>query len=352
MPAPDEPGGISARPQSGGTQWGGAEVAEQIVPGAVAPIGEPPTGLAPPDAIPAALATGPEGGEVITTGSLIRQIVRVFAENKLAVIGLGVIVFMLLFCFIGPLLYKTNQVNGQQALLQSTQNASPTGSNLLGTDQQGFDMLGRLMFGGKNSLIVGFAAAAVSVLWGVVYGAVSGFFGGWVDALMMRLVDILLSIPVLFLTIALAVIFRPSLGLLILVIGFVSWLITARLVRGETLTLRVREFVQAVRVMGGRNMRIVLRHIVPNTVGTIVVNATFQVADAILLLAALGFVGLGVPLPQTDWGSMLSNGVTYAINGYWWEIYPAGVCIVLVVVSFNFIGDALRDALEVRLQRR
>jgi peptide/nickel transport system permease protein len=157
---------------------------------------------------------------------------------------------------------------------------------------------------------------------------------------------------VLFLTIALAVIFRPSLGLLILVIGFVSWLITARLVRGETLTLRVREFVQAVRVMGGRNMRIVLRHIVPNTVGTIVVNATFQVADAILLLAALGFVGLGVPLPQTDWGSMLSNGVTYAINGYWWEIYPAGVCIVLVVVSFNFIGDALRDALEVRLQRR
>jgi peptide/nickel transport system permease protein len=123
-------------------------------------------------------------------------------------------------------------------------------------------------------------------------------------------------------------------------------------VRGETLSLRVREFVQAVRVMGGGGTRIVLRHIIPNTIGTIIVNATFQVADAILLLAALGFIGLGVPSPQTDWGSMLSNGVSYAFDGYWWEIYPTGVAIVLVVVAFNFVGDALRDAFEVRLQRR
>lgn len=294
----------------------------------------------------------PEGGEVVSGGGLFRQIARVFLENRLAVVGLGVLVFMILFCFVGPLIYHTNQVNAQEALLNSTQNASPSGSNLLGTDQSSFDELGRLMFGGRNSLIVGFAAAAVSVLWGVLYGAVSGFMGGWVDAVMMRIVDVLLSVPILFLTIALAVIFKPSLGLLIMIIGFVSWLITARLVRGETLSLRVREYVQAVRVMGGSRKRIVLRHIIPNTVGTIVVNATFQVADAILLLAALGFVGLGVPLPQTDWGSMLSNGVNYALNGYWWEIYPAGLCIVLVVVALNFIGDALRDSLEVRLQRR
>ncbi len=312
-----------------------------------------------PGAVVAAEAAGtgqrvllPEGGEIVTAGSLLRQIVRVFAENKLAVIGLVWIVFMILFCFIGPLIYSTNQTNAESALLNSVQNSSPSGSHLFGTDQSGFDELGRLMFGGRNSLIVGFAAAAVSVIWGVLYGAVSGFIGGWVDAVMMRIVDILLSIPVLFLTVALAVIFHPSLGLLILVIGFVSWLITARLVRGETLTLRVREYVQAVRVMGGSRRRIILRHIIPNTVGTIVVNATFQVADAILLLAALGFVGLGVPLPQTDWGSMLSDGVTYALNGYWWEVYPVGLCIVLVVVAFNFMGDALRDSLEVRLQRR
>jgi peptide/nickel transport system permease protein len=138
----------------------------------------------------------------------------------------------------------------------------------------------------------------------------------------------------------------------IFVIAFVSWLIPARLVRGQSLTLRTREYVQAVLVMGGRRSRIVVRHIIPNTISTIIVNATFNVADAILLLAALGFIGLGVPPPQTDWGSMLSNGVNYALDGYWWEIYPAGLCIVLVVVAINFIGDALRDAFEVRLQQR
>ena len=141
--------------------------------------------------------------------------------------------------------------------------------------------------------------------------------------------------------------------LLILVIAFVSWLVPARLVRGETLTLRVREYVQAVRVMGGSRRRIVLRHILPNAIGTIIVNATFQVADAILSPGPARVSSVsGCQPPQTDWGSMLSNGVNYAISGYWWEIYPAGVAIVLVVVAFNFIGDALRDSLEVRLQQR
>jgi peptide/nickel transport system permease protein len=159
-------------------------------------------------------------------------------------------------------------------------------------------------------------------------------------------------VPLIFLVIALVVIFRPSLALLIYVLGLTGWLTPARLVRGETLTLRVREYVMAVRVMGGTNRRIVLRHIIPNTIGTIVVNATFQVADAILLLAALGFIGLGVPSPRTDWGGMLANGVNFALDGFWWEIYPTGIAIVLVVVAFNFVGDALRDAFEVRLQRR
>jgi peptide/nickel transport system permease protein len=192
----------------------------------------------------------------------------------------------------------------------------------------------------------------VASIFGALYGAISGFAGSWVDAFMMRVVDAFLSIPVLFLAIVLAVVFRPSLIVFIFVIAFVSWLIPARLIRGEALSLRQREYVQAVRVMGGSRTRIVGRHIIPNSIGTIIVNATFNIADAILLLAALGFIGLGVPSPQTDWGSMLSNGVNYALDGYWWEIYPAGLCIVLVVVAFNFIGDALRDALEVRLQRR
>ncbi|MCX6513061.1 MAG: ABC transporter permease, partial [Actinobacteria bacterium] len=137
-----------------------------------------------------------------------------------------------------------------------------------------------------------------------------------------------------------------------IVIAAVSWLVPARLIRAETLSLRTREYVQAARAMGGSRSRIIGRHLIPNSVGTIVVFATFDVADSILLLASLGFLGLGVPAPQTDWGTMLSNGVDVAANGYWWEIYPVGLCIVLVVVALNYIGDALRDALEVRLQRR
>ncbi|MDX6563792.1 MAG: peptide/nickel transport system permease protein [Gaiellales bacterium] len=294
----------------------------------------------------------PAGGEGTSVGGIGSVVLHVFAENRLAVVGAGIIGFMVLFCFLGPVVYSTNQSSTQDALLFSTQNAPPGSGHLLGTDTAGFDVLGRIMYGGKISLEVGFAAAAIATVIGVLFGAISGFFGGWVDALMMRIVDVLLSVPILFLVIVLAVIFHPSLTILILVIGLTAWLVPARLVRGETLSLRVREYVLAVRVMGGSNARIVLRHIIPNTIGTIIVNATFQVADAILLLAALGFIGLGVPAPKTDWGSMLADGVNSALNGYWWQIYPAGVAIVLVVVAFNFVGDALRDAFEVRLQRR
>jgi peptide/nickel transport system permease protein len=208
------------------------------------------------------------------------------------------------------------------------------------------------MIAGQSSLEVGLAAAAVATIVGVVYGAIAGFVGGWLDAVMMRFVDTLLSIPGLLLLIVFSVLFRPGKDVLILIIGGLAWLYPARLVRGETLTLRTREYVQAVRVMGGSGRRIIYRHIIPNAVGTIVVNATFQVADAILALAALSFLQLGIQLPQTDWGQMLSGGTTYAESGYWWLILPAGLCIVLVVVAFNFVGDALRDSLEVRLQQR
>jgi peptide/nickel transport system permease protein len=299
-------------------------------------------------------APEPAGGEAQQAlgGGLTRQLARTFIENRLAVVGLGIIVLAILFCWLGPVFYHTNQTDAQAALLHSVQDAPPGGAHPLGTDDTGFDILGRIMYGGQISLEVGFAAAGIATLLGVLVGAVSGFFGGIVDTVLMRFVDILLSVPILYLLIVLAVIFHRSEKILILVIGFTAWLVPARLVRGETLSLRVREFVQAVRVMGGGGGRIVLRHIIPNTIGTIIVNATFQVADAILLLAALGFLGLGVPAPQTDWGTMLFNGVNYAYAGYWWQIYPTGAAIVLVVVAFNFVGDALRDAFEVRLQRR
>jgi peptide/nickel transport system permease protein len=280
--------------------------------------------------------------------SPLKLSLQVFLQNKLAILGLVTIVVMICFCFLGPFFYHTDQVSTNILAI----NLAPGSGHPLGTDLNGYDELGRLMIGGQTSLEVGIAAAAGATLIGVVWGAVSGFLGGIVDSIMMRIVDALLSIPALFLLLLLADIVKTSKVELIVVIAFIAWLVPARLVRGETLTLRVREYVQAVRTMGGRSPRIVFRHIIPNTIGTIVVNASFQVADAILTVAFLGFLGLALPPPGTDWGTMLSNGVNYTYDGYWWLIYPPGIAIVLTVVAFNFVGDALRDALEVRLRRR
>ena len=274
---------------------------------------------------------------------------EVFAENRLALAGLAFIAFILLFCFVGPHIYVTNQTNTDL----STYLCTPSGSHLLGCDDLGYDELGRLMVGGQTSLEVGLAAAIVSVLVGTLYGAISGFAGGLVDALMMRIVDAGLSLPSLMIIIILSVIFHPTPTVIIFIIAVFYWFGVARLVRGETLALRNREYVQAVKVIGGRPLRSVLKHIVPNAIGTIIVQATFAVADAILTLSVLGFLTLGVAPPNTDWGSMLSGGLTYIQGGnYWWLIYPPGVLIILTCISFNFIGDALRDAFETRLQRR
>jgi peptide/nickel transport system permease protein len=280
---------------------------------------------------------------------MFRRAWEVFAENKLALFGVGFVVFIAAFCFVGPLVYHTNQVNTDLADYM----CHPSGSHLLGCNDLGYDELGRLMVGGQTSLEVGLAAAIVSVIFGTLYGAISGFAGGVVDAVMMRIVDAGLSLPSLMVIIILSVIFHPSPAIMIFVIAVFYWFGVARLVRGETLTLRTREYVQAVKVIGGRPLRSVTHHVVPNAIGTIIVQATFAVADAILILSGLGFLGLGVSAPATDWGSMLSGGLNYIQGGnYWWLIYPPGVAIILTCIAFNFIGDALRDAFETRLQRR
>jgi peptide/nickel transport system permease protein len=273
---------------------------------------------------------------------------RAFASHRLGLLGLAVIAALAVFCFAGPLVYHTDQVH---ANIQLT-NLPPGSGRPLGTDANGFDILGRLMAGGQSTLEIGLAVAVLATALGVAWGAVSGFTGGLADAVMMRVVDIALAIPAIFVLIYLSSVFRPTVLLLIGVLSLLSWLGPARLVRGETLSLRTREFIQAVGVMGGRRVRIVLRHLVPNTFGTIVVSATFQVADAIILLATLSFLGFGLPPPAATWGGMLSQGTTYLLDGYWWEIYPAGFLIMVTVVAFNLVGDALRDVLDARLRPR
>jgi peptide/nickel transport system permease protein len=297
---------------------------------------------------PLDISAVPERGEGRATGSIWRLIFDVFIKNRLAVVGLLIIIFMVLFSFVGPFFYHTDQIHTSINKL----NLRPSSAHVLGTDNLGYDVLGRLMLGGQSSLEVGLAAALLASLVGTAWGAVSGFIGGWIDAIMMRVVDSLLAIPYLIFVLLLASIFTPSIPMLILVIAMVSWLFTARLVRGDTLSLRIRDYVLAAKAAGTRNWRIVMRHIIPNVMGTVVVSATFSVADSILLLAALSYLGLGPPPPAANWGGMLTNGLTYVYDGYWWLIYPAGIAIVLTVVAFNFIGDALRDSLEVRLQER
>jgi peptide/nickel transport system permease protein len=289
-------------------------------------------------------------GEALRTaaGNPWRLAAQTFMENKSAVVGLAFIVLMAAFSFLGPLLYHTNQVTVDlPASLQP-----PSAAHPLGTDESGYDQLGRLMLGGQSSLEVGLAAAVVATGIGVIYGAIAGFVGGILDGIMMRVVDALLAIPTLFLLIYLFTVFTASVPLMILVIGLVAWLVPARLVRAETLSLRTREYVQAVRAMGGTRRRMVVRHIVPNTIGTIMVNATFQVADAIVTLASLSFLGLGIQPPAANWGQMLSSGLTYVYAGDWWLIYPPGIAIVLTVMAFNAVGDSLRDAFDNRLRGR
>lgn len=298
----------------------------------------------PAAALPAS-ATGLPAGKPRSMFSLGAE---VFVQNKLAIAGVVVLVLAVLFCFLGPVIYPTDQVTVN--LLQVTLPPGP--GHPLGTDETGYDQLDRLMTGGQVSLVIGFAAAFIATIIGTLWGAIAGFFGGWVDGIMMRLVDAILSIPILFLLLFLVTIVTPSVPVMIVVLGLTAWLVPARLVRGESLTLRVREYVQAVRVMGGSSWHSVLRHIMPNVVGTVIVNATFQVADAILLVAYLGFLGLGISPPATDWGGMLSNGTAFVFTNYWWLIYPPGFAIILVVVAVNLVGDGLRDSVEVRLQRR
>ncbi len=320
------------------------------------------TGMMPETQAAVAPTAAPDGGvsvvEAMELGlqpsvkprGMLRRGWEVFAENKLALVSLGVIVFIILFCFIGPLIYKTNQVSTNLSQIL----CHPSAAHLLGCDPLGYDELGRIMVGGQTSLEVGCAAAFVSVVIGMVYGAISGYIGGPVDSFLMRVVDAGLSIPSIMVLIVLSVIFHPNRLTMIFIIAAFYWLGVARLVRGETLTLRTREYVQAVKVLGGTGWRAVLRHILPNAIGTIIVQGTFAVADSILILAGLGFLGFGVQFPSTDWGSILSNGLQYlqSSQNYWWLIYPAGLIIIVTCIAFNFVGDALRDAFETRLQRR
>jgi peptide/nickel transport system permease protein len=287
-------------------------------------------------------------GNAESSRGLLRRLRSYSWSDKSALTGLVLVVFVLLFCFVGPLLYRTDQVHTHLTAI----NLPPSSKHLLGTDDLGYDVLGRLMAGGQSSMEIGLAVAVLATTLGAVWGSLAALSGGVVDAVMMRVVDVLLAIPGLFIVIFLASAVRPNLFDLIGVIALISWLVPARLVRGESLSIRTLSFVEASRGFGARQPWILKRHIVPNAIGVIVVNATFQVADAVLLLAYLSFLGFGLPPPTASWGGILSEGLNNMYNGYWWEIYPAGIIVVVTVIAFNLLGDALRNVLDARLREQ
>jgi ABC-type dipeptide/oligopeptide/nickel transport system permease subunit len=266
-------------------------------------------------------------------------------RNRVAVAGACFILLMVIACVFVPPLIGLDPERTQPAL----RNLGPSGRFLFGTDVVGRDVLARVLVGGRTSLLVGLASTAVSMLVGVSYGAVAGFYGGKVDEFMMRFVDFLYGLPYMFLVILIMLMFsetaRGEMLPVFLALGLVQWLTMARIVRGQVLTLRHQEFVLAAELLGASDARILVRHVLPNVVGVIVVYGTLMVPQVIILESFLSFLGLGVSL---SWGQLVSDGVAVVnpIRSYWWLLLWPSVFLGLTLLSLNFIGDGLRDALD------
>ena len=267
-------------------------------------------------------------------------------KNKLAMFGLIVLVVMvviaLLTPWIAPYSYEVQNLDlGASA---------PSAQHWLGTDTLGRDLLTRLMYGGRISLAVGFIATGVALVIGVLWGAIAGYFGGRVDAAMMRIVDILYALPFMIFIILLMVVFGRSILLLFLAIGCVEWLTMARIVRGQVLSLRKQEFVEAAIAIGLSPLQIIIRHLIPNVLGPIIVYITLTIPSVMLLEAFLSFLGLGIQPPQSSWGLLISYGVETMEEYPWLLLYP-GLVLSLTLFALNFLGDGLRDALDPKASR-
>ncbi len=264
-------------------------------------------------------------------------------ENKLSFIGLGLIAVLFCVAVFAPVIapYKPDAQHLSMRL------ANPGRVFLIGTDDLGRDAFSRMIYGVRISLTVGFVAVGISVLIGTCLGLMSGYFGGWVDTFIMRLVDIMLCFPTFFLILLVIAFLEPSIYNVMIVIGLTSWPGLTRLVRAEVLSIREREYILAAELLGLSNLRIFLVHLLPNVVAPIIVSATLGVGDAIMTESGLSFLGLGVQPPAASWGQMLSSGKEYIYIAWWLTLFP-GLAILLTVLSFNLLGEGLRDILDPR----
>ena len=278
------------------------------------------------------------------TASLLAKLLH----DSRALLGLGVVILVVALALLAPAIAGHDPLRIDLA----QQLRAPSAAHWMGTDVQGRDVWARLVFGARISLAVGVISQSIALALGVTLGLVAGYYGRWVDEAVMRLADVTLAFPTLLLLIAMAAALQPSLGVVFLTIGVVGWAGMARLVRGQVLVVRQLEYVQAVRALGARDGRVILRHVLPNVIAPVVIAATLGVAGAIMAEAALSFLGLGVQPPTPSWGSMIADGrdLNQLRNAPWTSVAP-GMAIGAAVLGFNLLGDALRDALDPRFAR-
>jgi peptide/nickel transport system permease protein len=264
-------------------------------------------------------------------------------SNPLAMVGFIIIVSVFILAMLAPLIspYDPNNIDVKAILLQ------PSWQHWMGTDGLGRDVLSRMLHGGRISLLVGLVAVGIATAIGIVLGAISGYYRGWVDTLIMRLVDVMLSIPSFFLILAVIAFLTPSIWNIMIVIGLTSWMGVTRLVRAEFLSLSSREFVMASRTLGAKDARLIFTHLLPNSLTPIIVSAVLGVAGAVLMESGLSFLGLGVQAPQASWGNILTDGKEYIQFAWWLSLFP-GLAILITVLGYNLLGEGLRDALDPR----
>ncbi|MEO8417810.1 MAG: ABC transporter permease [Methylophilaceae bacterium] len=269
-------------------------------------------------------------------------VIKTFS-NPLAFAGFVIISIILLLALFAPYLapYDPDAIDVKAILV------SPSSMHLMGTDGLGRDVFSRMLLGARISLLVGIVAVGIATLIGVVLGAISGYYRGWVDVVIMRLVDVMLSIPTFFLILAVIAFLTPSIWNIMIVIGLTSWMGVTRLVRAEFLSLRGREFVMASQTLGAKDARLIFRHLLPNSLTPIIVSSVLGIASAVLIESGLSFLGLGVQAPQASWGNILTDGKEYIQFAWWLSLFP-GLAILITVLGYNLLGEGLRDALDPR----
>jgi len=269
---------------------------------------------------------------------------RRFKRNRLALFGAVIILSLAVTAIIAPLIAPFDP--NQQDILHRLE--PPSARHFLGTDDLGRDLLSRIIYGTRVSLLVGFVAVGIAIMIGALLGLFSGYFGGRLDALIMRLVDIMLCFPTFFLILMVIAFLEPNIWNVMVVIGLTGWPGLTRLVRGECLSVREREFVQAAKALGLSNLRIMLVHLLPNVMAPVLVAATLGIGGAILTESALSFLGLGVQPPTASWGNILTAGKDYITMAWWLSLYP-GLAILITVLAYNLLGEGLRDVLDPRM---